>query len=358
MEAGIDCSGMASQPNFACGLAIFNAGSGMHLLRCDLATRNGATQLEMTGSAGTTLGNKNLTATQGGQTWPQAVQLRLLRNLAAGTWTCQGRAQGDSAIPWAAVTTSITATNPPDNMHEGDAWWGPTVRAWGGSASTYTTAAFDYVSVYVPTPAAPPADVNGFKDQCVAANAWNNTITNVVNGSQNITTFTGLSQNFPYTVSLTSLLSTGDQFTNTEFVPHFYARPMPPHAWALGVWLDPKFTNWGFPSGPSNVYLTTWPDSSGNQHYVSQPIAARRPLWQYGLQGATGAMHFIRNSGTFMVGGADSIDLGVSTEFQSYFLSRPYTSSPQAMNTFSLPILSPLTDVVYFADYHGAGNEC
>lgn len=77
--------------------------------------------------------------------------------------------------------------------------------------------------------------------------------------------------------------------------------------------------------------LALWPDSSGNQHTLVQPVPARQPVVTAnpGYYGSVRAAVFRRAAQSSMEGGSDSYDLGIQSEFTVYIVGRSYLSTPQ-----------------------------
>lgn len=201
-------------------------------------------------------------------------------------------------------------------------------RAWGGGAGQRASASFDWARTFMPAPAAAPADVNGMADACIAPGttvvAVTRTVARTAAASYSVI-FNGLSQNFPYTTTIVEVASGGATTVYGGYVPLAWARPMPPRPWQLGALYLARNLVAGSPLvAPSGSSLRTWPDVSGHGHTLMSNIAPYIASSQYQMA----AVIFTRGAGTNMQTGADSIDLGGSTEFTAYVSSVLTSSSP------------------------------
>jgi hypothetical protein len=77
--------------------------------------------------------------------------------------------------------------------------------------------------------------------------------------------------------------------------------------------------------------LAVWPDASGNQHTLRQPVTSRQPVISSNpsYYGPAVAAVFSAASAQSMAGGSDAYDLGILGNFSLYFVGRSYTSTPQ-----------------------------
>jgi hypothetical protein len=208
-----------------------------------------------------------------------------------------------------------------------DLWYGVMATSWGGNTSTFAAASFDYISTYFTGSIVAPNDVNGEVDACIPLGTVITPINLTVASGTRSVTLQGLSQNIPYSVSVAAILVDGTQVLNTEFVPHAYARPMPPRAYALGAWYSARNFRTGIsPVAATSNRIDTWPDNAGNGH-VMYASGDRRPII-ISSQSRMMAVQFRRANAHWMQGGADSIDLGISTEFMLYTHALLTNSAP------------------------------
>jgi hypothetical protein len=183
-------------------------------------------------------------------------------------------------------------------------------------------------------PASLPKDVYGLTDVCVTpgVTAPRAVWVKVVNASALVsvsTVVSGLSANFPYTVTVQALLN--GNLVSAASAPieglYFWARRMPPRQQRLVMWLDAKW----MPAGA----VGTWPDASGNGHHaINTAATAQRPVTVhtktgYGYDFITpGAVTFTRASAQYLVSDADGVHLGGAGPMTVYWFARNrYTSS-------------------------------
>jgi hypothetical protein len=153
----------------------------------------------------------------------------------------------------------------------GDLWYGVQVRSKGGSGTF--KGLFSLPRMWRRLPASKPPTITGTADTCFSkTNVQTETVT--VGASVRSVTITDLSQNFPYSVFITELQGT-TEVKPTEYIPHVFARPMPPRYWSLGAWYDARPLRSNTPvTGVNTAALSAWPDTSGNGHNLR---AVRKP---------------------------------------------------------------------------------
>jgi len=178
-----------------------------------------------------------------------------------------------------------------------------------------------------------PTDPYGVPDAC-AAGMTSVTPVSILTPT-NATAFTRLPAYFPFMVSITATDAGGAVSPRSHPHPFFYARAMPPGWEDMGLWLDART----LPPGK----LAMWADSSpSGRHDFIQKQAAYQPTARAaasGVSGSSGAVAFTRAAGTVMEGGADAIDLGISTDFSTYIvLTQTQGASSQfVVNRGNLP---------------------
>jgi hypothetical protein len=250
--------------------------------------------------------------------------------------------------PWASVKArTVVATSTLDAFAPGALWFGVSAKSVPATVPAATSplyrsaspvrgsARFDNLLVAMTLPRTLPKDIYGFSDVCVTpgATAPRAVWVKVVNASAVLsvsTVVSGLSANFPYTVTVLALLNGG--LVSAASAPiegtYFWARRMPPRQQRLMMWLDAKW----MPAGP----VATWPDASGNGHHaINTAAAARRPVTVhptttgYGHDFITpGAVTFTRANAQYLVSDADGVHLGGAGPMTIYWFARNrYTSS-------------------------------
>jgi len=283
LETGVDCSAVfasSAHPNARCGLVLYNAGAGMHLVTCGITRRNGgSTYIVELESANATAAVA--TTDVGSVAWGATAFFRIERDVTNRLYRCRARssmAAGDTGWTNVNVTQALTASDVAlASVDVGDLWHGLAAVSWGGSEATFAAAAFTYARSFVPVPAAAPTDVNGEIDRCIAAGTTVRPVSVVTAATARTARLTGLSQNFPYSVSVVELRSGGVTVPQAGYVPHAYARPMPPRPWALGAWYDARLIFASSALAPGTNRLGRWPDSSGRGHHLTAS-GDRRPV--------------------------------------------------------------------------------
>lgn len=115
----------------------------------------------------------------------------------------------------------------------------------------------------MPVPAIAPLDLYGAADVCIAPGGIRAVSVSAFSNASSAT-ISGLSNNFPYTISVqaidrtTGILSADSDPIEGTF---FWARRSPPRQQRLSLWLNAKWL-------PSATYLYRWPDASGNEHHM------------------------------------------------------------------------------------------
>jgi hypothetical protein len=109
LELSVDWSALAAaHPNSHAGIVVYDAGQNIPLFWCGVTARVGRPAQVEVESGGSTIG-ANVTVVNDAIGVPPVVQLRVVRNAAAQTWSCQARAS--SVRPWSAVTSRIDFSN-------------------------------------------------------------------------------------------------------------------------------------------------------------------------------------------------------------------------------------------------------
>jgi len=243
--------------------------------------------------------------------------------------------------PWASVRArTVVTTTTLDAFSPGALWFGVSAKAVPAPAPAATSplyrsaspvrgsARFDNLLVAMTLPSTLPKDVYGLTDVCVTpgVTAPRAVWVKVVNASA---VLSGLSANFPYTVTVQALLN--GNLASAASAPieglYFWARRMPPRQQRLVMWLDAKW----MPAGA----VGTWPDASGNGHHaINTAATAQRPVTVHANTGygydfiTPGAVTFTRASAQYLVSDADGVHLGGAGPMTVYWFARNrYTSS-------------------------------
>lgn len=292
MDLSFDCGTAFSVPNAWCGAVIFHAGWNTHLGFCGLVRSGGST----TAAAIDSIGGSNSAAWTG-----TSAAVRVSWDEPSKSFSCYvASASGTPATVQAALgaaprwALSQLARSP--TVFGGDLWFGPALSTSGGGGGS-VSASFDWARVFKPIPAVTPPSVTGAVDRCFTkANVQAETQT--VPSTARSAVFSGLHSNFPYSVEIVELQA-GGRVPATEFVPHAFARPLPPRAWAIGAYYSAATLTPG-------TRMDSWVDSSGNAHHLTGVIAGgkdNRPvaIWS---QGAMKAANFDRRSAWWMSSGS------------------------------------------------------
>jgi hypothetical protein len=108
LETRVDYAALAAtHANSKAGIVVFNAGTNVPLFWCAVAARAGMPAQVEVEAGGATVG-ANRTSTDDG-VLGSPVYLRLVRNAAAQTWSCQVRST--TARAWTAVTSKVDFTD-------------------------------------------------------------------------------------------------------------------------------------------------------------------------------------------------------------------------------------------------------
>lgn len=303
-------SGGAAQ----CGLVVFNAGQNRHL--AFIGNENGQIVSEDYLGSSSSLGSVPAASVMFYRAeWDEANK-RLTTSAASTAVGLQS--------PSFTRVHNFAGTVP--EVFGGDLWFGVAVRSKGGSGTykgTFTTA-----RMWRRLPAVKPPTVTGTADMCFSKS---NVQAESVNAGPNdrSVTIKDLSQNWPYSVTVTELqASTSQEFRFAGYIPPAYARPMPPRYWALGAWFDARPLRANTPvTGVGTAALTVWPDTSGNGHHL-RGISGRRPSVGFSQYNFMNQVGFDRRSSHYMSGGGDMIDFGGAGQFSVYTHTLLYSSSP------------------------------
>ena len=271
LETGVNCTAVfAAHRNARCGVVVYDAGTGMHLALCGITRRNGGAPftVELEGANGTALVSSSVESV--GVPWSSGVTyFRIERDATNRLFRCRARsslATGDAG--WAAAASiTLLDTALRVSFDVGDLWYGLAAAAWGSTPTVFANASFVYVRSLVPVPAAAPTDVNSEVDRCLVGTRVTPRWAFLAPTARS-TRFTGLSQNFPYTVSVVEVRSGGNEAPYRAYLPHAYARPMPPRQWALGAWYDARHIFASSALAPGTNRLGRWPDASGRGHHL------------------------------------------------------------------------------------------
>lgn len=248
MDVEVDCSGPFAAPSASCGLVTFHAGWNTHLAQCVVRKTPGAGQqffmegIQLAGSAAP------------GPASSSAAAIRASWSETTKTLTCTFASSAAALATGAGVVTgSLSFVSSSPEVLGGDLWYGPMASGDpSNGAGALLTAAFPSARVWMPVPAAKPPLINGSTDVCFNK-ATVQAETQFVGPTVRAVTFERLSANFPYIVDISEIPLAGQPIPATEFVPHAYARPLPPRAWAIGGYWSANY----FAPGPR---LDTWPD--------------------------------------------------------------------------------------------------
>lgn len=273
----------------------------------------------------------------GGNPWPangQGIQLYLRRNGASNPpFTMAARLVGDTT-PWSALPATVTRSATTASLNSfapGSLWFGVLGKGSGDNSGAPPAgmAMFDNFRFAVSVPSMPPTDLYGAADVCYSGPAAISNVSVTVPGSNTSAMLRGLSANFPYTVTVYAQ----EAATGMWSIPsapimgtYLWARRLPPRQQALSLFLDSKWM--------PGTRINNWPDASGRGHSMLGRSAATQPTGirngGYGGDFLTpGYVRFTRSAGTFMVGDADAIDLGVGGEMTGYWIARNRETATQ-----------------------------